>query len=299
MRPVELEDAAAVERVVNDASERDVELKVYSPGQLAREWMKELPEGFVVEQDERIAGFLSFEWEGETSIYFEAWIGPAVRTPDDLFRRMVAEAEDHARRAAAEAGLIKLETNVNRDEERAILEELDYETGMRDYAMFFELDDVPEAVWPAGMRVRPYREKLDDLLMHDVMKRGFETDWPESVEPGAWIQIHRDAAGYDPALWFFAEDGREVVGAIQCRDTWRGSEDTGWIKNVSVAREARGKGVGRALLHEAFNRFAQRGRTRVVLGVDAANPTRARDFYERLGMVCRGSSTDHAKIIGP
>ena len=53
---------------------------------------------------------------------------------------------------------------------------------------------------------------------------------------------------------------------------------------LGVNREARGRGIGAALLHGAFEAIAERRIPSVLLVVDAANSTGATALYERVGM---------------
>ncbi|MFF1422588.1 GNAT family N-acetyltransferase [Streptomyces sp. NPDC058280] len=61
-------------------------------------------------------------------------------------------------------------------------------------------------------------------------------------------------------------------------------ESMGWIRNVGVVKEARGRGLGGYLLRHAFSAFAGRGRDTVGLGVDTRNATGALKLYEANGM---------------
>lgn len=61
-------------------------------------------------------------------------------------------------------------------------------------------------------------------------------------------------------------------------------EALGWIRNLGVVREARGRGLGRLLLRQAFAAFAARGRDTVGLGVDTEKATGAPELHARNGM---------------
>jgi hypothetical protein len=60
--------------------------------------------------------------------------------------------------------------------------------------------------------------------------------------------------------------------------------DRGWVGELGVLKPWRGRGIASALLRRAFATFAARELPRVMLNVDAANPTGAVRLYERLGM---------------
>ena len=61
------------------------------------------------------------------------------------------------------------------------------------------------------------------------------------------------------------------------------SDGTGWVSQVAVARDQQGRGIGSALLTEAFRRRLGAGATQIGLGVSAANPHALR-LYQRLGL---------------
>ena len=61
----------------------------------------------------------------------------------------------------------------------------------------------------------------------------------------------------------------------------------GWIGELGVLSEFRGRGVGRALLEAAFVALASRGATIARLNVDGANETGATRLYASVGMDVR------------
>ena len=87
---------------------------------------------------------------------------------------------------------------------------------------------------------------------------------------------------FDPALWFLAERGGDLVG---CALHWKPMQASGWVKDLVVRDDERGAGLGKALLHHGFRAYAERGAARVGLKVDANNPTGAPQLYERVGFV--------------
>ncbi len=80
-----------------------------------------------------------------------------------------------------------------------------------------------------------------------------------------------------------AADG-EPVGVVQLRyrwSVWTASEDA-WIEDVFVSEDARGTGLGRALVEAAIERARERGCRRIELDVDEANEP-ALALYHSLG----------------
>lgn len=66
---------------------------------------------------------------------------------------------------------------------------------------------------------------------------------------------------------------------------WREHQGSGWVKDVVVREQERGRGLGKALLLHGLRAYRDHGATRVGRKVDSTNPTGARQLYERLGWV--------------
>jgi len=140
-------------------------------------------------------------------------------------------------------------------------------------------DEPPrETPAPDGIAIRAYtdddahrvRELLDDAYLA----------WDETYVPLGhedWLAFMTDNVSFVHECWFVADQGDEVVGACL---TWK----EGWIKDLAVATDARGGGLGESLLRHAFARLYERGVRSVGLKVDASNPTGAVRLYERVGM---------------
>jgi GNAT superfamily N-acetyltransferase len=62
---------------------------------------------------------------------------------------------------------------------------------------------------------------------------------------------------------------------------WTAAEDC-WLEDLFVAEEARGSGLGKAMVEAAFARARERGCRRIELDVDDKNAP-ARSLYESLG----------------
>ncbi len=139
--------------------------------------------------------------------------------------------------------------------------------------------DEPDPVWPDGVRVRTF-EPDDAEPVHALLDSAYSA-WDRRYAPVSherWLAQMTGDAEFDPAVWWLAESGDELAG---CALHWR----TGWVKDIAVREQHRGRGVAESLLRQGFAEFARRGVARVGLKVDAANPTGAIRLYERLGFV--------------
>ena len=191
VRRASLADVGEVEELVNAALKEDIGMILYAPGELRDMWAKNGLDGcvIVVDEDGEPAGCLLVETEGEPSLYFEDYVLSAHRGRR-LGEFLIGRAEDHARRMARETQRsIEVTTNVNNDRGRAVLADLGYELENRDYAMFMDLEPGrPVTTWPSGIRLRPYRDGIDDDLMHETMVAGFGDDWPRRRRPDEMAQ---------------------------------------------------------------------------------------------------------------
>jgi mycothiol synthase len=143
-----------------------------------------------------------------------------------------------------------------------------------------ELDVTQEPrppVWPDGVAVRTYRDH-DAPAVHALMVEAFAANAEVVLPFDRWVPWMTGDPGFDPGVWFLAEAGTELCGACLC---WA----EGWVKDVGVRPAWRGRGLGEALLREAFGEFHRRGLATVGLKVDSDNPTGAVRLYERVGML--------------
>ena len=131
---------------------------------------------------------------------------------------------------------------------------------------------------------RPFEEAHAEAV-HQAHVEAFTDHWGyEPASYAAW-RAHNLSAGQDTTLWRVAWDGDDIAGLCINRPS-RGEDDAvGWVGVLAVRRPWRRRGLGEALLREAFAGFAARGKRSAGLGVDAENTTGAVALYERVGML--------------
>jgi len=147
-------------------------------------------------------------------------------------------------------------------------------------------------VWPAGIRVRTLRPEQDERSVHATIEEAFDDHWghiPRSFEE--WMKWIRDNQ-HDPTLTFIAFEGDEIAGVAVNR-----YRDIAWVGQLAVRRPWRKRGLGLALLLQAFNEFYQRGDRAVGLGVDAQSLTGATRLYEKAGMRVTRHYDTYEKVI--
>lgn len=136
---------------------------------------------------------------------------------------------------------------------------------------------IAPAPLPDGVTLAPF-DKATANACRNLLKRLY----PEGLGDGGisfegfWSWLTTDPE-YDPDLIFVAEADGEVAGFCHC---WRSS----FIKDVAVAPEFGGRGIGTALVTMALEAFKARGAASVDLKTDADNG-KAQSLYRRLGFV--------------
>jgi mycothiol synthase len=145
-----------------------------------------------------------------------------------------------------------------------------------DLPVGFEAGPAPEGIQLGGIDPRFHLPAV-----HAVLEEAFADHWGHHPEPlDRWAQEQTGSPSYDPTLWLLASEAGAPVGAL----TASVSGDRGWVDQVGVLGPFRGRGIARALLGRSFATFARRGCRRVLLSVDAENPTGATKLYEGVGM---------------
>jgi mycothiol synthase len=142
----------------------------------------------------------------------------------------------------------------------------------------------PAPDWPDGFGVRTFRPG-DERVFYAVQHEAFEDSWEPSNTPfEEWEHWFLGSSPrFAPDLWFLALAGDQPAGVAICHPH-PGDPTLGWVGELGVLRPWRRRGLGRALLLQAFAAFRERGLTRAALGVDAESVTGANRLYESAGM---------------
>jgi mycothiol synthase len=193
-----------------------------------------------------------------------------------LVRAMEARANELAHR-----GFVENSVSLNDDAGQRLLEAEGYQPVRRFLRMLVELEEAPVVPEPSGISIRTLRLG-EEAAFHSVFERAFATHWGHvPMTSGTWWARTAAKGGDDMSLFFVAERDAELVGEISCHAERFG---VGFVTTLGVLPEARGLGIGRALLLRAFAAFWERGQPRVGLAVDAENDTGATRLYESVGM---------------
>jgi mycothiol synthase len=179
---------------------------------------------------------------------------------------------------------------------RALLERAGYEAVRSYWRMVLSLGDGArlDPQWPKGVSVRTFDPERDAKAVHSLIQSAFADNERHREQPYAeWVAQNIDREAFDPTLWFLAAAGDGLVGVIVCP----AYETEGWVRQLAVARDWRGRGIGTGLLRKAFAEFHRRGRPHVALVVDSWNRTGAKALYERAGMKVEREHTRFEKTL--
>lgn len=284
MRPPIPDDLDAVFAVVAAQSMADLGEVEFAPGELRDEWSRP---GFDLSTDAVVV-------EAQSRIVAAAWMRKrqAFVSVDPAFtgRGIGAELLAWAERRAVELGRDVHRQEVSGAPARALLERAGYRYVTSFWLMVLALDaPPPEPAWPAGVRMRRPVVPDDGPGIHAVDEAAFATVPSYHPEPlDEFVAGHLYVNDLALELSALAEDDGGAAGFTLCR-RWT-EEDRGYVDLLAVHPRAAGRGIGTALLRQAFGDFRADGLGAAALGVDAANP-RALGIYERAGMR-RGARTD-------
>jgi ribosomal protein S18 acetylase RimI-like enzyme len=150
--------------------------------------------------------------------------------------------------------------------------------------------EVERPRFPDGVTVRTYTE--DDARAVKELLDAAYTTWDKTYVPmqlDDWV-VWMTGDGFDPTCWWLAESDAKLAGVCL---TWK----EGWVKDIAVSGEWRGKGLGKALLLHALGEHRRRGTRLLGLKVDAVNPTGAIQLYERVGFKTAKRLRMHVKKL--
>jgi len=279
-RPPTPDDAAAVAELVI-AYERSLYGDTgYSLGDLQAEWesLDIARNALVLLDGERIVAFGSLDDRGEL------WRIDAYVHPEERGRGLGTELVGALEEQAASHGARRIQNGVAEPDEAG--HRLLAARGYRMVRVFRELridldpaSDPPQ--WPDGFVPDEFDAERDASAFHAAEQEAFADHWEYRPRDLArWRELHIDTEHFDASLWRIVRAGDEVVaGAICEADRYGG----GWVTVLFTRRPWRGRGLGRALLRDAFQTFRDRGERNVGLGVDAENAS-AFHLYESAGM---------------
>lgn len=140
-------------------------------------------------------------------------------------------------------------------------------------------DGLPAPEWPDGVTVSELGDDAAEVHRLIYEHAGW-ADVPGHTtrDVDEWRSLF--VTGEDPAQQVLARQDGRLVGVALGKIF---SDGTGWVAQLAVRRDQQGRGLGTALLAEAFARRVAAGATQLGLGVSATNAGALR-LYERMGL---------------
>lgn len=234
-------------------------------------------------------------WHGDELV---GYVGVVKHTPPDIYTAYGGVRLSHMgrglgsflfeateRRAAEKAGgpaSLRQWIDARDKVAIALLEKRGYSFVRRFRRMDIALeDDLPGPRPVEGVEIRSFEKGRDERAAHEVDQASFAQHWgfaPRTYEEAA--KSRWEADWFDPGMSLVAEaDGEMVAICINSRRV-----DDGFVDDIGVLPNWRGRGIAEALLRRSFAIFKERGLARASLNVDTDNSSGAVRLYERVGM---------------
>jgi mycothiol synthase len=297
------EDAADVVALISACQLADTSEADMSVEELVDDWhgLDLAEEAVVVDApDGRIAGYADVLNRAFVTVSVYGYVHPHFRGRG-VGTLLVAWGErwarDHMPQAPRNARVVVQHyVNATNKGARQLLKSAGYAPVRGVYVMETELDEAPPPPgWPAGISVRTFVPGRYERVVYEAVEDAFREVWGRPRNTFERFLQETEKESFDPSLWFLALDGGEISGVALCKIVG----DKGWVDIVGVRRPWRKRGLGLALLHQAFAEYHRRGVRKVGLSVDAESLTYAPRLYRRAGMRVRERYVIHLKELRP
>ncbi len=233
----------------------------------------------VVRDGDRVVGYGAARDRGEL------WRGEGYVHPDAHGRGIGKLLATALERDAAARGARRIQNGVYELDVAAgrLLQAIGYRPVRIFREMRIELAAPPPIpAWPEGLRAAAFDPERDAHAFHAAEQEAFAEHWEYTPRDFAsWSRNHLTNDRFDPALWCVVRAGDEIAAGTICTANTYGG---GFVQILFTRRPWRRRGIGKALLADAFRRLWERGERSVGLGVDTESDTGAFHLYERAGM---------------
>ncbi|MEI8406294.1 MULTISPECIES: GNAT family N-acetyltransferase [unclassified Kribbella] len=139
---------------------------------------------------------------------------------------------------------------------------------------------------PPGISLSPYDEARAHAV-HELIEAAFGEFQQRQKPYDEWAKLTVERPTFRPNASTLAYAGDELIGAVIAFDL--PETDEGYVEQLAVRSDQRGKGVARAMLDDTCAEFHRLGRRDCILWTHSG--TGALGMYERLGMRVRRSTT--------
>jgi mycothiol synthase len=303
VRAPTVDDAEAVTEVIAACEFADSGRTEMTVEELMGDWQEIDPaeEAVVVTApDGRVAAYADVLNRSYVSVSVYGYVHPEhrgrgvgaylVRWGEDWIRERMDLAPEDAR------VVVQHYVNTSSEPARRLLEASGYAAVRGYYRMSVELEQAPPPPeWSEGIGLRIFVPEQDERAVYEAVEDAFRDIWGRPRGTFERFLGFTQKEGFDPGLWFIAEDGGKIAGACLCKTVaGRGEVDV-----VAVRRPWRNRGLGLTLLRHAFNELYRRGVREVGLSADAESTTGAPRLYGRAGMRVAESYTLYQRELRP
>jgi ribosomal protein S18 acetylase RimI-like enzyme len=139
---------------------------------------------------------------------------------------------------------------------------------------------------PDGITLGPYDEARAHEV-HALIEAAFSEFQQRRKSYDEWARLTVERSTFRPNASTLAYTDNELIGAVIALDL--PETDEGYVEQLAVRADQRGKGVARAMLDDTCAEFHRLGRRDCILWTHSG--TGALGMYERLGMRVRRSTT--------
>jgi mycothiol synthase len=176
---------------------------------------------------------------------------------------------------------------------RGLVEQAGFQPARYHFQMYIDLTDPPEPPeWPPGVEMRTFVPGQDDQAVHTLIQTAFDQPGRTPQPFADWQAFMMRPELFDPSLWFLATAKHEIVGACLGLEY----PGIGWVRQLAVWPAWQRKGIGAALLRQAFSAFRERGFEHVGLVVESRRPN-AYTFYRSVGMYPRRQYDEYVRRL--
>ncbi len=237
----------------------------------------------------RIVGY-ALAFEGEAVVTVAPWArGRGIGSV------LASACEVHIAARGSSDGFVRQNSSSRVPAAIALLEGRGYEESHHYARMEIELSAEPKVPGtPPGVTIRGFRSG-DEHAFHEANMAAwsqYADRWePETFE--RWSANYLAGEDFDPSLWWMAESSGRTLGISICLPY----PSMGWIQVLGTIPEARGRGIGTALLQRSFATYWERGVKRIGLTANSQNIPEVRRLYERNGMTEVLRYINHRKPI--
>jgi mycothiol synthase len=292
IRPFRWDDLPALVEMLNTAAAFDQDGFYYTVDEMRHTLSQRNPEAdtFVaVSAEGQLVGFANSNFSSDYGEWAWGSVHPNFRRKG-IGTQLLRAADAYVRQAAS-----TLPVFVDRIIDSAIpgvaplLEAEGYNVLRDHFEMHIRLDQpIKPPTFPEGIMLCPYIHERDGRAVWAAHQAAFRDHWGHvETRYEAWEQAKINDSRYDPSLWLIAVEADEVAGLAICRRWDDRQTDLGHVDELAVSRHWRKRGLGLALLRQAFHAMQARGFTHARLGVDAESQSNAVALYERAGMRIR------------